>query len=400
MVFVDIVQDLKFFDIVNVPTSAATSSDTREREGKTVPNEIMQKSVAIVGGGNLGSDLAKALEGAMQVTLIERADAFTHAPAMIRALVDPSLLDQALIPYDRLLSKGKVVKGEAVAVSGEGVSLSDGTKIEADYIVVATGSGNLAPFKSTNGDITALRAANAEWHAALVAAQSVAIIGAGAVGTELAGEIATGMPGKKVTLISGDKELFPTLPAKLGGSLSAKLQAMDVDVILGERVKELPSGDAPSGGTINLSSGRELKADLIVPAVGARVTQGLLDQLPGIKRASDGRVETDPWMRPSSLPNVFAAGDGANNGDLMTIVAVSRQVPWLAKLLKALAAGQSVESQKPYKPWGQAPILLPLGPERGSSFLMIATLGDWVTSKMKGRDLFLPKYQKAFGQKS
>ncbi|MEO1578051.1 MAG: FAD-dependent oxidoreductase, partial [Pseudomonadota bacterium] len=34
-------------------------------------------SVAIVGGGYVGIELAKALEGAMQVTLIERADAFT-----------------------------------------------------------------------------------------------------------------------------------------------------------------------------------------------------------------------------------------------------------------------------------------------------------------------------------
>lgn len=355
-------------------------------------------SVAIVGGGNVGVELAKALEGVMQVTLIERADAFTHAPAMIRAMVDPSVLDQALIPYDQVLSQGTFVKGEATEIDGTGVTLTNGTKVVADYIVLATGSGNLPAFKSASGDITGLRAANAAWHKALAEASSVAIIGAGAVGTELAGEIADAMPGKSVSLISSDAALFPGFPPKLGASLLNKLRAMKVDVILSDRAIDLPSGASPGGGTVTLSSGRRIEADLIVPAVGARMNTGLADQLPDVKRGPDKRLVVDGWMRPSSLPNVFAAGDAADNGDLMTIVAVSRQVPWLAKLLKSVAAGQTVESQTQYKPWGKAPILVPLGPNRGSSFLMIATLGDWVTRMMKGRDLFITKYRKLLGQ--
>ncbi|MEM8730073.1 MAG: FAD-dependent oxidoreductase [Pseudomonadota bacterium] len=354
--------------------------------------------VVIVGGGNVGVELAKSLEGSMQVSLIERADAFTHAPAMIRAMVDPAVLDRALIPYDQFLSSGQSIKGEATGIDGDGVTLADGTKVGADYVVVATGSGNLPAFKSATGDIDGLRAANADWHKALTNASSVAIIGAGAVGTELAGEIASAMPEKTVSLISSDDSLFPGFPQKLGASLVQKLRAMKVDVILGDRATTLPDGTTPGGGTVTLTSGRTVEADLIVPAVGARVTTGLADLLPDTKRGTDQRLVVDGWMRPSSLPNVFAAGDAADNGDLMTIVAVSRQVPWLAKLLKAAAAGQTVESQKPYTPWGAAPILLPLGPKRGSSFLMIATMGDWVTSMMKGRDLFIAKYRKLLGQ--
>lgn len=355
-------------------------------------------SVAIVGGGYVGIELAKALEGAMQVTLIERADAFTHAPAMIRAMVDPSLLDQALIPYDQVLSQGTFVKGDATKIDGTGVTLADGTKVDADYIVLATGSGNLPAFKSATGDIAGLRAANAAWHTALKRASSVAIIGAGAVGTELAGEIADAMPDKTVSLIASETALFPGFPQKLGASLLSKLRAMKVDVILGDRATTLPDGTSPRGGTVTLSSGRTIKADLIVPAIGARLSTGLADQLPDVKRRPDKRLVVDGWMRPSSLPNVFAAGDAADNGDLMTIVAVSRQGPWLAKLLKSVAGGQTVRSHAPYKPWGKAPILVPLGPNRGSSFLMIATLGDWVTRMMKGRDLFITKYRKLLGQ--
>lgn len=359
--------------------------------------EKPKAKVAIVGGGYLGGELAKALENDMDVTLVERAQAFTHAPAMIRAMVDQTILEKALIPYDKLLTKGRFVRAEVTSVAGNAVGLADGTLVEADYVILATGSGNMAPFKSNSGDIDALRASSVQWHSALCIANSIAIIGAGAVGTELAGEIASAMPTKKVTLISSDTSLFPGFPPKLGQSLHEKLSDMGVDVVPGERAQDLPNGDAPTGGTITLSSGRTLDVDLIVPAVGARVNGSLIDMLPDAKRRPDGRVQTDAWMRPSSLPNVFAAGDIADNGDLMTIVAVSRQVPWLSKTLKAAVAGRPVEAQKPYKPWGKAPILLPLGPKRGSSFLLLATFGDWITRSIKGRDLFITKYRKIFG---
>jgi hypothetical protein len=58
--------------------------------------------------------------------------------------------------------------------------------------------------------------------------------------------------------------------------------------------------------------------------------------------------------------------------------------------------GNPVEGQKPYKPWKKAPILVPLGTRIGNSWIF-ATLGDWITRKMKGKELFIPKYRKAFG---
>lgn len=356
-------------------------------------------TLVIVGGGYLGSDLAKSLDSAMDVTLIERASHFTHAPAMIRAMVDPSLLDQALIPYGGLLEQGKVIQGEAVAVDGAGVTLTDGSRIAGDYIVLATGSSNAAPFKSAAGDIEGLRADNARWNSALRAAKHVLIIGAGAVGTELAGEIAHAHPEKSVTLVASDPVLFPDIPGKLGKSLQAKLDAMRVKVITSARAQTLPDRNAPEGGTVTLSNGREIAADLIVPAVGSRALTSVADTLPDVDRAADGRIKVDGYLRPSSLPNVFAAGDIAAAGDAMTIVGISRQKPWLETALKSLASGKRIEDLKPYAPWGEkAPILVPLGPQRGSSFLMAFTGGDWITRMMKGRDLFISKYRKLLGQ--
>lgn len=358
-----------------------------------------EPKLVVVGGGYLGSDLAKSLDLAMDVTLIERASHFTHAAAMIRAMVDPALLDRALIPFDGLLRRGRVIRGEAVSIDGTEVMLADGTQIAGDYIVLATGSSNAAPFKSASGDIGGLRADNARWNAALRDASRVLIIGAGAVGIELAGEIAHAHPEKKVTLVASDPALFPGFPSKLGAALAAKLAAMGVEVITDTRAQTLPGRDRPEGGTVALSNGREIEADLIVPAVGSRAQTSVADTLPDVDRAADGRIKVDGYLRPSSLPNVFAAGDIAAAGDAMTIVGISRQKPWLEKTLKSVAAGKRIEDLKPHAPWGdKAPILVPLGPELGNSFMMVATPGDWVTRMTKGPDLFLTKDNKLVGR--
>ncbi|MDF3350018.1 FAD-dependent oxidoreductase [Sulfitobacter sp. KE34] len=355
----------------------------------------MGKRIAIVGGGYLGAELAKAMDQIAEVTLIEPRSHFVHASAMIRAVVQPSLVEESLIPYDRLLKRGRVVAARATDVDGECVTLEDGTRVEADYIVVATGSDYATPFKPKGADIDGLRAANQETREKLLAAKTVGIIGAGAVGVELAGEIAHAMPDKEITLITKDDKLFAGKPDSLGASLSRKLKRAGVELILGKKAEGLASLTEPHAGSLTLDGGAERRFDLIFPVLGARAASELLKNLPGAEVTAAERIKTDGYLRPSSLPNVFAAGDVADPGDNMTIVAVSRQLPWLRKTLTGLITGRKLADMKTYRPWGaEAPILLPLGPVRGNSFLMLFTAGDWVTQKMKGAHLFVSKYQK------
>lgn len=360
----------------------------------------MSYRIAIIGGGYVGAELAKSLDDIAEVTLIEQNSHFVHAPAMIRAIVDPAILDRALIPYDGLLKRGRVVQAAAQSLSETEVVLASGEKIVADYIVVATGSRNAVPLKSNGGDIDALRAANAQVNAKLLQAKTVAIVGAGAVGAELAGEIAHAFPDKVVNLISSETVLFPHHPLKLGRELTKKLLTAGVALTFGTRAENLQSLTEPYAGTLALSNGKEISADLIFPAIGGRATSTLLQSLPGAQTGRADRVMTDAWMRPSSFTNVFAAGDAAEMGDAMTIVGAGRQVTWLKTTLKALMKGQNVENLEPYKPWGpKAPFLVPLGPTLGNSFLGIFTVGDFLTRKMKGEDLFLSKYNKLLGRK-
>src|SRR5271163_3746352 len=104
------------------------------------------KRIVIV-GGYAGTMVARALDGVAEVRLIEPRDRFVHNVAAIRAVVEPALLDRLMIPYDRLLRRGSVIRGLAAEIGEARVGLADGTTIEGDIVVAATGSTYARPFK-------------------------------------------------------------------------------------------------------------------------------------------------------------------------------------------------------------------------------------------------------------
>ncbi|MEM1080535.1 MAG: FAD-dependent oxidoreductase [Pseudomonadota bacterium] len=355
---------------------------------------MQKKHVVIVGGGYVGVELAKGLEQQLNVTLIEPREVFVHAPAMLRGLVDPAVRERALIPYDRLLKHGKLIHDRVITVLEDRLVLASGDEIAGDFIVLSPGASNGGIFKPADEGIDQFQSAQQQVQTQIASASSITIVGAGAVGVELAGEIAYAYPDKSVTLISAQAELFPDFQAKLGQSLNEKLIGLGVELILGQRVTDLNSSTEPYAGMITLANGQTMSSDLIIPAIGSRPQTSLFSDMPSVQQSPDGRIQVDPYLRPSSWSNVFAAGDAIDAGDSMTIVSTSRQTPWLIKTIRSLAAGKSLDSLKAYTPWKSPPILVPLGPERGSSYLFIATFGDWVTRNVKGKELCISKYRK------
>lgn len=358
------------------------------------------KRVIIVGGGYAGTALARALDNRFDVVLIEPREGFVHNVAAIRALVEPELLQRIILPYDHLLTRGEVVRDRADAVFPGGVILNSGASIEGDYVVLATGSTYAQPFKPVTNAMSDFRATSAATHAEIKAARSIVIVGAGAVGVELAGEIAATFKGKALTLIASSSTLFPDFPAELGKRLRSDLEAMGVTVKADVRAR-LGAMDRPHTGPLQLESGEIVPADLVIPALGARPDTTVLEDRVLARFDRTGRVVVDGWMRPASMRSVFALGDMAANGDLMTIVASSRQVPWLARTLDALASGKAIEDLPTYASWPSPPILIPLGARHGASVLPIprrgVVVGPFLTRAIKGRSLFIPRYRKEFG---
>lgn len=359
------------------------------------------KRVVIVGGGYAGTALARALDTAAEVVLVEAREKFFHNVAGIRGVVEPALLERIALPYDRLLKRGRVMHGRAVALTDRTVKLSNGDVIDGDIVVAATGSRYASPFKPQADSVEALISESRATHEQLRQAKSIAIVGAGAVGTELAGEIATGMRGKRITLISATPTLFPGCPENLGRKLAAQLAAMGVTLRRGTSARTLKQTDAPFAGRLDMTSGDPIEADLIFPVIGAKPVADVLVAVPGVTRDTLGRAKVDAWLRPTASSTLFALGDAAAAGDAMTVVAIARQEPWLAKTIKALLAGKKLESQPTYAPWPVAPILIPLGAKKGASVLPVTkkgmVVGPFLTSAIKGKQLFIPRYRKDFG---
>lgn len=359
------------------------------------------KRVVIVGGGYAGTQLARALDAVADVALIEPKEAFVHNVAAIRAVVDPAWIDRLILPYDRLLKRGRVVRDRVSAIEAGGVRLEANGALEGDIVVVATGSTYARPFKAAGDGIAAFRAGLHDAHAALKAAKRIAIVGAGAVGVELAGEIAAGMTGKTIELVSRTATLFPDYTPGLGRRLQRDLAAMGVHVHLGATAEGIGGIKAPTTGPLVLAGALEIPADLVFPAIGAKPDAGLFAGRDGATFDRLGRVAVDGWLRPAGAKNLFALGDMAASGDFMTIVAITRQAPWLANTLKAVIEGRALESLPRYAPWPAPPILLPLGSRRGASVLPIGrsglAVGALVTSALKGKALFEPRYRKEFG---
>jgi len=366
-------------------------------------------TLLIVGGGYVGCDVARRLDRVMDVTLVEPKPAFLHAPAMIRALVEPGLLQTATIPYDRLLSRGRLIRGRAASLHAEGAILSDGYEVASDFTLVATGSSYSLPFKSSAEDIDTFLNAHRALSVRIASAGHIAIVGAGPVGTELAGEIAAARPRTKVTLIAAAAHPIPLHDERLGRALMQRLHRLGVEVITNCSAPDFSPGANVRNGPLILSDGREIAADLVLPALGAQPRTNILTNLPEVRINAAGRVIVDEWLRPCPgiLPGLFVGGDIVATDDAMTIVATLRQNPFLSKTLRSAARGRRIDTLPPYRPWRDAPMLVPTGPRLGASHLplpgpltRVGTMrgfGDVLTRVLKGKDLFVGKYRRLLG---
>ena len=358
------------------------------------------KRVIIIGCGYAGYPLARSLDQHVDVVVVEPRDAFLHNVAAIRAVTDPALLERIILPYGKLLKRGKVLRDRVTSIEGNAVKLASGGTLEGDVIVIATGSGYARPFKPESDTLADFAAISRATHEQVRAAKSVAIVGAGTVGTELAGEIAVAMPGKKISLISSSPKLFPNYPEGLGRRLQAQLKALRVDVVTGT-VKSLESTTMPFKGRLELNSGQSIDADIVFPAVGSKADGNLTRNIKGAEFDNLGRMKVDGWLRPAGLKNVFVTGDAVSAGDHMSIVAILRQQPWLTKTIRAVLSGRKIEKLPAYTPWPSPPVLVPLGPRKGASVLPVTrkglVVGPFLTSAIKGKSLFIPRYHHEFG---
>ncbi|MFC8511287.1 NAD(P)/FAD-dependent oxidoreductase [Streptomyces sp. NPDC057411] len=360
----------------------------------------MRRIIAVIGGGYGGAAVAKALDQEAAVVLVEPKDAFEHAAGSLRALVRPDWAPNVYFPYDRLLEHGRVVHERAVSVDPTGVTLASGARIDADYIVLATGSAYPHPAKSGLDSSAEALARLRETHEELAVADRVLIEGAGPVGLELAGEIKAVWPTKAVTIVDPATELLPGFAPELREQLHAQLAALGVDLRLATSLTERPPA-APGRTktfTVRTSAG-DVTADIWFRCHGARVASDVLSGELAAARDAQGRVRVDAFLRVEGLERVYAVGDVTDLAEAKMAGYAMKHAEVVARNITAALHDETPDAI--YHPSPVPSVLLPLGPEHGvgqvpspegPQFLPAETVAQY-----KGADLFTGRFAELFG---
>jgi NAD(P)H-nitrite reductase large subunit len=201
---------------------------------------------------------------------------------------------------------------ESLEAGADRVRLDDGSELEFDRLLVATGSSAARPEipgADAPGvvDLWTLADANAFLTAPH---RDVVIVGAGFIAFTILDAIAK--CADRVRFVEIEPRILPRMLDPTAATLmEAKLASAGIDLHTGTRVERVESsGDRRH---LTLADGSSLDCDLVIMATGIRANTAFLA---GSGIELDQAVLVDDHLR-TSRPGVFAAGDVAQGPDLL-----------------------------------------------------------------------------------
>jgi NADH dehydrogenase len=192
----------------------------------------------------------------------------------------------------------------AIDAADRRVVLDDGTELRYGQLVLAAGSRLALPEGHAVHCVDSYDQA-LELRRALEALLEhgrrprAVVVGGGFTGIEVATELARD---GDVTVVASP-ELAPGYGPRGRAQISQALASLSIEVRSGARVREV------ADGTVSLTDGEMIRADLVVWATGP-IASELTEHIPG-ERDSSGRLLVDAHLR-TVTPGVWAAGDTAS----------------------------------------------------------------------------------------
>lgn len=208
----------------------------------------------------------------------------------------------------------KLVFDRVVSVDKESkkVATESGKSYAYDKLTVATGSRPFIPpmagLDNVKNKFTFMTLDDAKAVEKAVTKESrVLIVGAGLIGLKAAEGI-RGRAGK-LTVIDLSDQVLPSIMDKRGAEIIKKhLENKGIELILGDSAK------AFTADTAELNSGKKLKFDVLIIAVGVRPNIELVKEIGG----ECGRaIVVDDYCK-TSLDDIYAAGDCTESIDITT----------------------------------------------------------------------------------
>eukprot|EP00775_Hariotina_reticulata_P002211 gene2211-2526_t len=355
--------------------------------------------VLVIGGGFAGMKLAISLVAkGHEVTLVNKTDYFEAAFANARSVVEPSIMDQTLIPYDAIKPHGTFILGEVIRLTDTSATLADGQTVDFDYAAICSGSDYAVGKSSTALTVDKRRQELKALAERVKAAGSVLIAGGGPLGVELAGEILTDYPDKVVTLVHSGARLLPTLPEKLGRAAAEWLLNKGCKIMLNDK---LDTQAATTGGSFQGCTGKgvAVSCDVLLVATGIKYNSAFMKQ--DLADAVDeyGRIKVDQHLRVVGHPKLFAVGDVTDVKEEKLAFLAAKQGELVAASLHALLkapANAAAPRLGIWKPSMGVPVMMvTLGRNYGVGRIACLTFTGWLPTKMKSRNIlgFVAKYR-------
>lgn len=276
--------------------------------------------VVVVGAGLAGLRTAEELRRAGHEGEVVLVGAETHLPydrpPLSKEVVRGERDDVTLRPTEFFDEEGIELRlgsgAVALDTAARTVALADGTSVDYDHLVIATGllPRRIPGLPELDG-VHVLRTLEDSLglRAELVPGRTALVVGAGFIGCELAASMCKA--GLEVILVEPQPAPLASVLGPQVGALVGRLHTAEgVDVRTGTGLTAL-LGEGRVRGAL-LSDGTEIAADLVVIGIGSvPVTDWLAES--GVRlaeRADGGGVLTDETGRTSD-PQVWAVGDVA-----------------------------------------------------------------------------------------
>lgn len=142
--------------------------------------------------------------------------------------------------------------------------------------------------------------------------RQVVVVGAGFIGLELVENFVK--RGIQTTLVELQSQVLPPFDREMTTPILAALEAKGVRVLLGQSAAGF--AESPEGLLVQLQSGEQLPAQLVVLGIGVR-PENALAVAAGLEVGPRGGIRVTPGMQTSD-PDIYAAGDAIETKDFQT----------------------------------------------------------------------------------
>ncbi len=277
-----------------------------------IPTKALLASAEALARARAGEEFGFTVEGEIRPDLVRMRERKERVVSRLRSGVE-TLLKRAGVEV--LHGSGRLLSPTSVEVALTGEQAGQTAHLEADRVIIATGSeparlpvfdfSHPAILTSTEAlDLTEIPA-------------SLLVVGAGVIGCEFASFFAE--LGTQVTMVEMLAQMLPQEDVRVAKQFQAVFRKKGIQVLLKTKVESIVEY-GEGWVTARLSDGSEVRAEKVLVSVGRTPnTKGLGLEAVGVETDSRGYIVVDEYLE-TTVPGVYAIGD-VNGGLLLAHVA-------------------------------------------------------------------------------